>query len=191
MDIEAFIKIMKKVPGKKFNETISKGALHMTDKQINTVSFVFWFCYMAETDLESILIEAWQKSSQSFSTKVNKQAKKTLKEMVFGKKDLELNNFLKKISPEIATKITSTIKQNYIPKRDFDIENLEYFSDKIKILEAIVGENEQTKILWKINTIRNDISHNRISTLKYNSKNLSLRKTREKLLVDYLRIFQT
>lgn len=187
MDVDAFKEIMKGVSDEKFNETFSKGMLKLTDEQINTIQSVFFLCYMAEKDLEEVLTRAWQVATPHFSPEVNAQAKETLKEMVFGKRDLKLDNALVGLSQEVITKIKQAVKQGYIEKRDFDIEKLEYFTDKIKIYEAMFGRNERTRLLWKINDIRNDISHNRIDQLTYNDEDLCLRETKEKLLTEYLR----
>jgi hypothetical protein len=187
MDIDTFTEMMKGVSDEKFNETFSKGMLQLTDEQTNTILSMFFLCYMAEKDLEEVLTTAWREASIHFSPEVNTQAKETLKEMVFGKRDLQLNQAMEGLSEEVIAKIKQAVRQGYIEKRDFDIDSLEYFSDKIKIYEAMFGENERTKLLWKINGIRNDISHNRINQLTYNKEDLMLRGTKEKLLVDYLR----
>lgn len=178
---------MKEVPDEKFNETISKGALKLTSAQINTVSFVFWLCYMAEIDLESVLTNAWQIASAPFSQEERTLAKSMLKNMAFGTRDLKLDDALTVFPPETINKIQATVDQNYITRRDVDVEGLEYFSDKIKIYEAFYDKNERTKLLWKINQIRNDVSHNRIDQLTYNNESLELRETKEKLLIEYLR----
>lgn len=187
MDVDAFTEVMKGVSDEKFNETFSKGMLQLTDEQANTILSVFLLCYMAEKDLEEVLTSAWQVSTPHFSPEANALAKETLKEMVFGKRNLKLEHALEGLPVETVTKIKLAVKQGYMEKRDFDIENLEYFTDKIKIYQAMFGENERTKLLWKINHIRNDISHNRIDQLTYNKEDLNLRATKEKLLVDYLR----
>jgi len=53
--LDLFKQTIKTVSDDKLNETISKGALKLTDEQIATVSFVFWLVYMAEIDLKDIL----------------------------------------------------------------------------------------------------------------------------------------
>lgn len=70
-------------------------------------------------------------------------------------------------------------------RRKLDLKNLEYFSDKIRVYEALLGDNKLKRLLWKLNDIRNDLSHNRVSNLSYDGEPLSLRSTKEKILVDY------
>jgi len=148
-DINLFKKTIKKISGDKLIETFSKGALKLKDEQINTVSFVFWLCYMAETDLNDAISQAWNMAKQATQFPNQKAIDKIIKDM------------------------------------GFDFENLKYFRDKIKVFEKIFGKTERVKILWKINDIRNDLSHNRIDNLTYDSENLSLRKTKEKITIDY------
>lgn len=152
--LELLLKALKKGSEQQLNETISKGALKMSDQQITTVSFAFWLVFMAETDLNDITKKAWTLSGLFYSPEETTKAKLILTEMVGG-------------------------------KRSIDIDNLEYFSDKIKIYQAMFGENDRTKLLWKLNTIRNDLSHNRINELQYDKHPLFERETKEKILTDY------
>ncbi len=152
--LDLFKQTIKTVSDDKLNETISKGALKLTDEQIATVSFVFWLVYMAEIDLKDILSKAWNNSKQFFPTNVNQGAKGLLLKMISDQKNI-------------------------------DIENLEYFSDKIKIYEVMVGKTKHAELLHKLKDLRNDISHNRINELKYNNEDLFLRATKEKILIDY------
>ena len=146
---------IKEVSDQEINETISKGALKMTDEQIATVSFTFWLVYMAETDLNDILTQAWKSAGSLFSEEVNKIADQMLQSMVNGKQ--------------------------------VNMNDLEYFSDKIRVYEAMFGKTEHVNLLWKLNNIRNDLSHNRISDLKYRGQSLSSRKAKEDILIDYFK----
>lgn len=152
---EIFQTKIREVSDQKLNETIAKGALKMSDEQIATTSFAFWVVYMAETDLNTALSEAWS-SSKSLLPYAVEEAEKMLKEMIPG-------------------------------KREVDINDLQYFSEKIKVCEALMGATERTKLLWKFNDIRNDLSHNRIDKLAYDNEALSLRATKEKILIDYFK----
>lgn len=89
------------------------------------------------------------------------------------------------LPPAVTKKVEELLNEEIKGKKKIDINNLEYFSDKIKVYEALFGKTERTKLLWKFNDIRNDLSHNRIDDLKYEGKLLSLRKTKEKILIDY------
>ena len=151
--IELLKKAMREGSDQQLNETISKGALKMSDEQIATASFVFWLVYMAETDLNDTQVESWEKSGKSFPPEVKKMSEELLQKKI---------------------------------KRKISMGNPEYFSEKIKVFEALFGEkNERTKLLWKLNDLRNDLSHNRINELKYDGQSLFLRKTKEKILFDY------
>lgn len=153
--IELLRKKAKEGTEAQLNDAISKGALKLTDEQISTVSFVFWLVYMAETDLNDAITEAWQLSKKANADPmVQAAAKKMLGDMVGG-------------------------------ERKIDIEKLEYFIDKIRVYEAMFGKNKRSKLFWKFNNIRNDLSHNRINDLKYDGANLALRETKEKILFDY------
>lgn len=107
--------------------------------------------------------------------------------------ETDLNNILNEswtttmsaLSPKVIKKVKEILKEEIKGKKEIDINNLEYFSDKIKIYEAMFGETERTELLWKLNDIRNDLSHNRINDLKYDGQLISLRKTKEKILIDY------
>lgn len=68
----------------------------------------------------------------------------------------------------------------------FDVAAPEYFSQKVRIYESIFGKTEHAKLLWKMNGIRNDLSHHRIDDLKYEGEPLSKREVKEKALFDYL-----
>lgn len=187
MDVEAFEKFMKELPDTKFNSSISKGALKLTDEQIDTVHFVFWMCYMAEIDLKTVVTEAWSNSSKLFPSEVAELAKMRLNEMILGKKNINFEDEISSLSDDLKTRIRESVNQNYLKKRDIDVENLDYFMDKIRVYEAMFGKNDRCKILYKINDMRNAISHNRIDSLLYNNENLSLRGTKEKLIMDYVR----
>lgn len=147
--LEQLKKVISSISDDKLIETFSKGALKLDDNQIKTVSFVFWLCYVAETDLNSIILQAWNMAQKATQFPNKEDVNKIIKDW------------------------------------GFDFDNLKYFSDKIKIYEKMFGQTARTKILWKINDIRNDLSHNRINSLTYNNESLTLRETKEKITIDY------
>lgn len=146
--------IMKEVSDEMFNETISKGALQLSDNQIQTISFVFWLCFMAEKDLKDVINQAW------------------------GLSTLEVRESVQKI-----------LLKEFSKKEDFNINNLEYFADKIRV-HSVICNDGLTKLLWKLNGLRNDISHNRIDKLEYNGQSLFLREVKEKILLDYFKTLE-
>jgi len=96
-----------------------------------------------------------------------------------------LTTTMSTLSSEVTKKVEEILKEEIKGKKEIDINNPECFSDKTKIYEAMFGKTERTKLLWKLNDIRNDLSHNRINNLKYDGQLISLRKTKEKILIDY------
>jgi len=157
MDVDD-LKLMKEKVGtvsdEKLISTISKGALGLSDGEINTVSFVFWLVYMAETDLEDIITEAWRMAGSAFSEDVKRLA-------------------------------TEILQKQYSGSRTVDPNKLVYFIDKIVVLEALYGKDARVKMLYKLNDLRNALSHNRIGALSYGGMLLSNRPAKEKILIDY------
>lgn len=102
-----------------------------------------------------------------------------------------LTTTISTLSPGVKKKVEEMLNKEIKGKKKIDINNLEYFSDKIKVYKALFGKTERTKLLWGLNDIRNDLSHNRIDDLRYKGELLSLRKTKEKILIDYFEtVFQ-
>lgn len=134
--------------------TISKGILKLSDQQINTISFVFWLVYMAETDLEMLIKSAWSFACHGFSDDVKQGANEILQE-------------------------------RYQGSRVVDMNKLDFFLDKIVVLESLYGKDARVKMLYKLHDLRNDISHNRISNLMYEGLSLSERPAKEKIIIDY------
>ncbi len=135
-------------------DTLSRGALKLEDDHINTVQFAFWLSYMAETDLNDVIKEAWEMATKNADPSLIEVTKKVLQEGIRGEKEL-------------------------------DPENLKYFSDKIKLYESFYGKDNRTKLFWKLNDIRNALSHNRLDKLTYNENNISDISVRRQLLKDY------
>lgn len=154
------LKMLEKMLGDKTNadmaEMFSKGALKLSDEQINTVSFCFWLVYMVETDLNEVIQEAWNIAVANESESMIEAVKKILQNGIRGEKEI-------------------------------DPDNLEYFVDKIKIYESFYGKDNRTILFWKLNTIRNNLFHNRIDILSYNDKNLSELDVKKELAMDYFR----
>ena len=154
--VEDVKKMIGSVSDDKLNSAVSKGALKLSDDQINAVSFVFWLCYLAERDIGFVISEPWKKLAEMFGVEAIKPAKKFLSEYVFGK------------------------------DKEKDIENLDFLTEKIRVYQGCYGSNNVTKILWEINRLRNDVSHGRIDALVYEGNSLLLRNVKEKLLMDYM-----
>lgn len=136
--IQRLREVIKKATDDKLNTVITKSLLGLDNNQVETVSFVFWLCYLTETKLEECI-----------------------KEAVSQNKEL------------LTEELVQLIRDNH----KIDFNNVEYFGGKIKIYESTVGKNKFSKMLWKINNIRNDVSHTRTLTLKYKSQDLFLRET--------------
>ena len=190
-NIEDLKKIFPKVDDEKFINAISKGVLKLSDSQINTIIFVFFICYWVENDLNAVIADPWKEIYKMAPEEEIVKAKKSIERYCFGedKSDFKLKEILKNIPKNIAKDITDTIDDNYSLKRNRSIDNLEYLTDKISFYQNMFGENNVSKVLWKFQKVRNDISHGRINVLKYDENEISLRSTKEKMLIDYLEAF--
>lgn len=153
--------VIKSLSDKKLSQVISQGALKLDEDTTDTISFVFWICYMAENDLMDMEKKAWKITKTVSPTSTDAEVLRIAKE--------EYDIPLHKIDPD---------------DKDY-VEQAIYFSDLIKIKEKLFGKTNFTKLLRKINDIRNDLSHGRINELKYNNESLFLRLTKEKLIIDY------
>ena len=159
MEIEILEKLIDENNENKLDNIIADGMLHLSDKQKNTVNYVFWFCYLVETDLNDILINCW-------------------------------NETIKNTDENTKNKVIKIIKEKVFNDENKNIDNLEYFRDKIKFYVFAKGESDFSKLLWKINDIRNDLSHNKVDKLKYKNKSLYLKETKKDLLLDYLSLIK-
>lgn len=168
--LDELLRRIKEGSEERLNEIISKGTLKLTDEQIATVSFGFWMVYMAEIDLNDSLRKAWKLAKSQFPENVQKIAEQKLSEMI---------NESKITCPTCGTRYSV---------REININDPEYFSDKIKIFQASFGKTKLVKLLWQLNDIRNNLSHNRIDRLEYDGFPLSQRGTKEKLICDYIRM---
>lgn len=161
IEIEILKNVLEENRDKPIDEAISKGHLKLNDDLIETISFIFWLCYMAEIDLDETLRKAWEVSKMACPD--NSETKKYIKEK-FG------------------------IDLKYIDVNDTDYSSKEItFGNRIDILDKILGKTNRVKLLWKLKKIRDAISHTRIDNLKYNDNDLILRETKENLLLDYFR----
>ncbi len=191
ISVEDLKKIFPKVDDEKFVSAISKGVLKLSDTQIKTITFVYFMCYWVESDLNAVITDPWKEIYKTESTEEVIKAKKSIERYCFGEKksDLKLMEILKKLPGPIAKDILDTISDNYSLKRNFSIDNLESLTDKIFFYQNLFGKNNVSKILWEFKEIRNNISHGRIDALKYEGNEISLRSTKEKMLIDYLEAY--
>ncbi|MBU6141509.1 hypothetical protein KGO95_00130 [Patescibacteria group bacterium] len=186
--------LKKMIPGvseEKFLVVISKGVLKLNDEEINTITFVFFLCLLAELNMGAVLTEPWKQIENISSFEKVKEAKKLLNEFITDKKFTEppLDEVLKGLPNEIASKIRAVVIDRYRDKSILDMDNLNTFGDKILAYQAIKSKNNVTKILWILKGMRDDISHGRIMELKYEGQLLVNRKVKEKLLIDYMEAF--
>lgn len=85
----------------------------------------------------------------------------------------------------VVHEMIQTVNEAIQGKKKIDPLNLEYFSDKIKFYECFFGTDNRAKLFWKLNDIRNDLSHGRINALTYNGESLNELDTCKKLLKSY------
>ena len=166
-DVDKLLELMKSVPEAKINDAFV-AALQLSEEEKETVNFAFWLCYMTENDLERAIQEAWSLSASHFTQEVNELAEKMFSEELKGYRfnEIDESEFLDKyphLSEKEKKEISNFISTNYNQKRLFtSVTDIPYFSDKIKVQQAYFGNTDRTKLLWKINEIRNDLSHGRI-----------------------------
>lgn len=144
-----------------FNLFIPKTMLKLSDSEIKTIQFAFWFCHAVESDLDSVLRLAFKQM-----------------EMVEGKTPEEIVEFVKN-----KYKIRFEIVDPTNPKHD---PNNISFNDRIDIVEKMDGTSDHTKFLRDIKDIRNNLSHGRIKDLTYKGQSLFLKETKEKLVFDHI-----
>lgn len=188
-DLDVFKAVMQKTTDERFNDTLTKAVLHLTDSQIEAVSFVFWLVYIAETDLNEIINAAWKlATSQQADPAAQKIAEAEIKNMLMGEKKFKdnLEEVVSTIEESVRTEILGIVQDHYQSKRDIDIGHLDYFIDKIRVIEGLSGKTSLVKLLWKLNDLRNKISHGEIDALEYERENLQNRPAREHLLLDFL-----
>lgn len=189
--IEALKEKMKGISDSQLNESFI-GSQNLNKEQRELVDFVFWLCYTAETDLEQVIREAWERASSLFTDNSNKAAEQALFERLKGyrKTDEAVGDFSQKLSSlshEDRESLLEYISGNYQQKRAIStMTDLPYFIDKIKLYEGLFGHNAHVTMFYKINDIRNALSHNKLNELTYNGESLELRGTKEKVLIDYL-----
>lgn len=144
-----------------FSTLVPKGMLRLSNSQMQTVQFAFWFCYIVESDLTDVLMEAI----------------KNTKEML-GETAPEVDKVLRE-KYGIRFEIVDEDHPKYDP---YSI----VFNDRIEIVEKMRGTDAHTDFLKKVKKIRNDLSHGRILELKYNEKSLFEDSTKAELVRDYV-----
>jgi hypothetical protein len=65
--LDEFKKIVNEADSERMTEIIPVAALELPVEQIETASFVFWLVYMAETDLNDVIVEAWKSAIEGSS----------------------------------------------------------------------------------------------------------------------------
>lgn len=193
--LDTLLKVIKQMTDTQLSE-VFVGAQKLTKEQRELVEFVFWLCYTTETDLELVITTTWKKSSTLFQDDSGKLAEKmiidTLKGYRIDKEDIqEYLDSLTGLDTEHKKNIADFVGRNYSPKRIFtSVTELPFFVDKIKVYEAMMGKSERTSLLYKINDIRNALSHHRLDDLKYKGRSLMLREAKEEIVLDYFRTSQ-
>lgn len=145
-----------------FNSYIPKTMLKLSQKEIDTIQFVFWFCHIVERDLDSALQQAFR-NMESIMGKTPKKLVDLIKER-FGVRIEKVDPNNPKYDPECIT-----------------------FNDRIDIVEKSMGKSDHTRFLRKIKKLRNDLSHGRIDDLTYEGKDLAEIETKRILIFDYIK----
>lgn len=167
--------------------------LNLNSEEKDTITFAFGLCYQVETELEFILQKAKAHSDKFFDTETDLLSQEMLRDMVSGYRSSSENidDFLDKIEnidEETRSRVRSFVSENYKQKPEFSLQRLPYFTDKIKVYEALLGKTKKSSFYYRINDIRNALAHHRLKDLSYGGKSLFLREIKEKIIFDY---FQT
>ncbi len=181
------IEMIKLVHDEKLNGSVIKGALKLSDEEIDTLMFVFGLCHLAERDLGSVLTEPWKKLEQAFPVEQVSRAKHLLNDFLSREKEGEptLEDVLEGLDPAHAARIREVIVARYRPKKLLNVDSLESFGEKIRAYTTIFSKNNVSEILWELKTLRDDISHGRIKELKYKGVSLMERSAKQQILTDY------
>lgn len=145
-----------------FNSYIPKTMLRLSQKKIDTIQFVFWFCHIVERDLNDVLQQAFQNM-----------------ESIMGKTSEKIIDFIKE---KYKIRLEKIDPNN--PK--YDLECIT-FNDRIDIAEKSMGKSDHTRFLRKIKKLRNDLSHGRIDDLTYEGKDLAEIEVKRKLIFDWIK----
>lgn len=139
--------ILPKKTDQEFIDSLSQGVLGLTSKEANAVTFLFFLSCIAERDLH-------------YSIRMP---------IALIKATLRPAEFV--MFKNVASNL---INRNRPNRSRIDIEKLEYFKDKILAYEDLFKKNNVSKVLWKLNDLRNDISHGRLKGLIYKRSKLEL-----------------
>ena len=186
--VEQVKEMMQNVSDEMLNKAVLKGALKLSDEKIDTIMFVFGLCYLAERDIGDVISRAWEKASQLFPQETVGKAKKMFNDFLSNDKSSvpTIDEVLSGLDQEKSSAIMAVVNARYRPKQLLDFEKMESFGEKIRAYTAVYGNNNVASILWCLKGLRDDISHGRIDGLSYDEQPLIERKTKEKMLIDYL-----
>lgn len=160
---EQLSSLLSQFSNEDFRMYIAKRVLGLSEEEVLTVEFVFWFCHAIEQQLRSVLAEAWENM-----------------EGELGVAPPELHAFLKQ---EYGFK-TEKVAPSH---PDYDARNVT-FGDLIHYVELLRGKTPHVNFLWKVKNIRDDLSHGRIQELEYENHSLFAKETKIKLIKDNLRL---
>ncbi len=158
---------LKQAPDEKINRLIWQGILKLNPEEAEVVSFVFWLVYLAESELHQASSFAWKSATKDADLEVVSATEQALIDQI---------DPGKKCCPVCSHKFIA---------REMHLENLDYFSDLIKLDAIMFKYEDRTTFLWKLNGLRNHLSHRRLDKLIYENQNLRERPAKEMLLLDF------
>lgn len=184
-----FEKYILSLSDEEFNKRIPIILLQIDDELVNAVSFVFWITYKVESDFRRILIANLEKTKNNSGDEYDLMIQWVNKE-TFGEKNTSesLDEFIEGLPEPSKKQLSKIIKENYNLKKNSDVRDPKYSIDLIRIQEFYFGKDDRSKLLWKLNDLRNHVCHCRFEQLIYKGGELKDRKNREKLLLDYFRL---
>lgn len=186
--LEELKKLATEVSDDLLNKSFLKGGLKLSDEEVNTLSFAYGLCYLAERDIGEMIPSVLETLTKSEPPEVVERLKTILNEYLNREvaQVPELEDALKDVDQGKANEIRRVVRGRYDRKPTIKVEKLRTFGEKIFAYEQLFFENNVVQVLREIKKVRNDISHvSTIEELSYKGESLMLRKTKEKALIEY------
>jgi hypothetical protein len=131
--LEELEKLAVQAPDDLLAKSFLQGALKLTNKEINTLVFLYGLCYLAERDIGEMLPTILNKLSNDHPQEVMDRVKIILNDFLNKKinETQELNDVLQGLDQDKANLILTSVKGRYNKKPLIDIEKLYTFGEKI------------------------------------------------------------
>lgn len=87
--IEEFKKLIDKADESELTKILLSHSLGLNESEVQTVSFCFWLVYMAETDLNDAIKDAWETATENSTDKEKELVLKLLNDQIKGPRKLD------------------------------------------------------------------------------------------------------